>query len=92
MSTRIISFTREARYVQKGNGRLEVKNQSGEFVHINEITKHHIVPVGVFEAYGGSLVCLFAIQVYTSNPPSKELDAHLTRSEKKMLRETAKEA
>lgn len=90
MSRRIITFTREARYVKKGGGRLEVKNQKGEFVHVNEVTKHNIIPVGVFEVYGGSLVCLFSVEVFTSNPPSKELDAHLTPSERKMLREKEK--
>jgi hypothetical protein len=86
VSRRIITFTREARYVKKGGGRLEVKNQKGEFVHVNEVTKHNIIPVGVFEVYGGTLVCLLSVEVFPSNPPPKELDAHLTPSEKKMVR------
>lgn len=90
MSRRIVTFTREARYVKKGSGHLEVKNQKGEFVHINEVTKHNIIPVAVFEVYGGSLVCLFSIEVFPSNPPAKELDAQLTPSEKKMVREKEK--
>jgi hypothetical protein len=86
MSRRIVTFTREARYIKKGRGHLEVKNQKGEFVHISEVTKHNIIPVGVFEVYGGALVCLFGIAVFPSNPPSKEIGAHLTPSEKKMVR------
>lgn len=90
MSRRIVTFIREARYVKKSSGRLEVKNQKGEFVHVSEVTKHNIIPISVFEVYGGTLVCLFSVEVFTSNPPSKELDAHLTPSEKKMVREVEK--